>query len=44
MEIYERPGWGHPSPVVNPGQPVIEEIIEDAPAEESTQESTEEQE
>jgi hypothetical protein len=42
MEIYERPGWGHPSPIINPGQPIIEEVLEDAPEEEFTEENQEE--
>jgi len=42
MEIYERPGWGHPSPVINPSQPIIEEAIETAPEEEPTDENPKE--
>lgn len=46
MEIYQRPGWSHPSPIINPGQPEAEEIVdsfEDEVLEETTEEKTEEQ-
>jgi hypothetical protein len=24
MSIYERPGWSHSSPIINPAQPILE--------------------
>jgi hypothetical protein len=27
MEIYERPGWAHPSPLINPTEEVLEEEV-----------------
>jgi hypothetical protein len=37
MEIYERPGWSHPSPLVNPADTPVEEIVivEEVPEEET---------
>lgn len=41
MSVYERPGWSHPSPLIDPSQTEQNEILEES-VEESVEEVVEE--
>jgi hypothetical protein len=34
MSVYERPGWSHPSPLIDPSQTTQEEVVEEVAVEE----------